>query len=78
MQRMSKQKGKKLKSKFRSALMNEFNKKVSKKKPSTYRGARKIQTVAEIQEESENERQKYFTRERQEKVPKGINQDVVN
>jgi hypothetical protein len=70
MQRMSKQKGKKLKSKFRSALMNEFNKKVKPKKTSIHQ-RRRIQTVTEINEESEYERKKYFTRERQETVPAG-------
>ena len=68
---MSKQKGKKLKSKFRSALMNEFNKKVKTKKTSIHKGRRRIQTVTEINDESEHERKKYFTRERQETVPVG-------
>jgi folate-dependent phosphoribosylglycinamide formyltransferase PurN len=65
MQLMSKQKGKKVKSKFKSILMNQFSKNVSKKGrlvgPKT---RRKVHTVSEIKEESEVQRRKYFTKEK--------------
>ena len=80
MQRMSKQKGGKVKSKFRSALMNEFSKKVSSTKGhrkqgrnSQIKGKHKLRMVASIREESECEREKYFTREKLEIPNKGMN-----
>lgn len=64
MERMRKQKGKKVKSKFKSALMSEFSKKVMSKKTFGFRGKRRIQTVQEIQEEPETDQQKYSTQKR--------------
>ena len=78
MQRMSKQKGGKVKSKFRSALMNEFSKKVSStkgnritQKNSQIKRKNNLRIVASIREESEYEREKYFTREKLEMLNKG-------
>lgn len=69
MERMRKQKGKKVKSKFKSALMSEFSKKVFSKKTPVNRGNRRIQTVQEIQEEGEVGRDRYYTEHRRAGAP---------
>ena len=78
---MSKQKNAKTKSKFTSALMTEFNKKVSKKKTNKKidtrrRGYRRIKGVTSMREESEVQRQKYFTREKQDYLKKGKKNNI--